>query len=255
MGWRSLLLGYDGAPPMPPNTPRPRGASIIPNRLTLGIDEAGRGPAIGPMVMAAVAIDSRHAAVLTRKGLCDSKTYGAGDDAHAVRCELAAEIRKRATFVATIEVEHTEIDERVMRNELNVLERELATKLIGQAPACDRIIADGKRMFAALCAQFDKFESHDRAEEKHAAVAAASVIAKVLRDERFAKIRARYEVELGPIAGGGYANAATRVWVRAYVERYGKLPDEARRSWPFPYVEDLIGNQRPPGPQVELFAD
>ena len=226
--------------------------SIIPNRLTLGIDEAGRGPAIGPMVMAAVAIDSRNAAVLTRKGLCDSKTYGAGEDAHALRSELAVEIRKRAVFVATIEVEHTEIDERVMRNELNVLERELAVRLVEQAPKCDRIIADGKRMFAALCARFDGFESHDRAEEKHASVAAASVIAKVLRDERFARIKQRYEDEFGPIAGGGYANAATRKWLRAYVERHGKLPDEARRSWPYPYVEDLIGNQRPAGPQVEL---
>ena len=228
-------------------------AARFPNRLTLGIDEAGRGPAIGPMVMAAVALDSRNAAVLTRKGLCDSKSYGAGDDAHAIRTELAGEIRRRASFVATIEVESTEIDERVSRGELNVLERELATKLIGQAPSCDRIIADGKRMFAALCARFDKFESHDRGEEKHAAVAAASVIAKVLRDERFTAIKRRYEVELGPIAGGGYANAATRQWVRAYVERYKKLPDEARRSWPFTYVVDLIGDQRLPGPQTDLF--
>ena len=228
-------------------------AAKFPNRLTLGIDEAGRGPAIGPMVMAAVAIDSRQAAVLTRKGLCDSKSYGAGDDAHAIRSALAVEIRSRATFVATIEVEHTEIDDRVSRGELNVLERELATKLIEQAPACDRIIADGKRMFAALGARFDNFESHDRGEEKHASVAAASVIAKVLRDDRFAAIRRRYEAELGPIAGGGYANAATRQWVRAYVERHNKLPDEARRSWPFPYIVDLIGDQRMPGPQAELF--
>src|SRR4249920_3174262 len=101
-------------------------APLFPNRLTLGIDEAGRGPAIGPMVMAAVALDSRAAAALTRKGLCDSKTYGAGDEAHEIRSNLAAEIRLRATFVAVIEVEHTEIDERVLRNELNVLERELA---------------------------------------------------------------------------------------------------------------------------------
>ena len=226
---------------------------LCPNRLTLGIDEAGRGPAIGPMVIAAVAIDSKTAAALTRKGLRDSKAYGAGDDAHAIRSELAAEIRKRAVFVMHIEVEHTEIDERVCRNELNVLERELAIKLIEQAPGCDKIIADGKRMFSALGRMYSQFVSVDRAEEHHASVAAASVVAKVIRDERWTAIRKRYEPELGPITGGGYANAATRKWLRAYAERYGRLPDEARRTWPYPHLTDLIGNVRPPGPQVELF--
>jgi len=230
-----------------------RSKSTPPIRITLGIDEAGRGPAVGPMMMAAVALDSRSAAALTRAGLCDSKSYGAGDDAHAIRSELAVQIRARARFVALVEVAHTEIDQRVSRNELNVLEREVATRLIEQAPIVDRIIADGKRMFAALVQRYSHFESHDRAEERHASVAAASVIAKVARDERFAEIRARYETEVGPIAGGGYANAATRRWLRAYVVRYGRLPDETRLTWPHPYVEDLIGNVRPPGPQAELF--
>jgi ribonuclease HII len=231
----------------------PKRPSPIPNRLTLGIDEAGRGPAIGPMVIAAVAIDSRTAASLTRKGLRDSKAYGAGDDAHAIRSELAHEIRRRAVFVATIEVEHDEIDSRVVRNELNVLERELATRLIEQAPACDKIIADGKRMFAALGMRYPQFLSVDRAEEHHASVAAASVVAKVIRDDRFNAIRARYEPDFGPIAGGGYANAATRRWLRAFAERHGRLPDEARRSWPYPYIADIIGDVRPPAPQAELF--
>jgi ribonuclease HII len=227
---------------------------LVPSiRLTLGIDEAGRGPAVGPMVIAAVALDSRSAAALTRAGLCDSKTYGAGDEAHAIRQGLAQQIRGRARFVSLIEVEHTEIDLRVLRNELNVLERELAVRLIDQAPAVDRIIADGKQMFAQLRQRYANFESHDRAEARHASVAAASVIAKVARDERFARIRARYESELGPIAGGGYANAATRRWLRAYAERYGRLPDEARLSWPHPYVEDLIGCVRPRAPQADLF--
>src|ERR1700760_4940695 len=65
--------------------PRGRAKSAPPLRLTLGIDEAGRGPSVGPMVIAAVVLCSRSAAALTRKGLCDSKTYGAGDDAHATR--------------------------------------------------------------------------------------------------------------------------------------------------------------------------
>ena len=243
-----------------PSFAKGTGSGPIPNRLTLGIDEAGRGPAIGPMVMAAVALDSRTAAVLTRAGLCDSKTYGAGEDAHAIRRELDAMIRARAKFVTTIEVDHAQIDERVSRGELNVLERELAAQMIEQAHAeldlsIDKIIADGKRMFAPLCARFERFESHDRAEEKHAAVAAASVVAKVIRDDRFNQIKQQYEVELGPIMGGGYANAATRRWLRAYVERHGKLPAEARRSWPYPYVIDLIGDVQLKGPQTELFGD
>jgi ribonuclease HII len=234
--------------------PAPSGPPGLPLRLTLGIDEAGRGPAVGPMVIAAVALDSRSAAALTRAGLSDSKAYGAGDEAHAIRSALAADIRQRARFVAVIEVEHTEIDQRVARHELNLLERELASRLIDQAPTVHRIIADGKRMFAALGQRYTNFESHDRAEDKHASVAAASVIAKVLRDERFARIRARYEAELGPITGGGYANAATRRWLRAYAERHGRLPEEARLTWPHPYVEDLLGNVRPRGPQAELFS-
>lgn len=253
------------APRQPPSSTPPAApkklAAGIPNRLTLGIDEAGRGPTIGPMVMAAVALDSRTAAVLTRAGLTDSKTYGAGDDGHAVRCELDAMIRARAKFVRTVEVEHTEIDARVQRGELNVLEREIAARLIEEAHAdlgtqtlqVDKIIADGKRMFAPLAARFERFESHDRAEEKHAAVAAASVVAKVIRDKRFHAIKQRYEDELGPITGGGYANAATRKWVRAYVEKYGKLPAEARRSWPYAFVVDLIGDVQLKGPQIELF--
>jgi ribonuclease HII len=206
---------------------------------------------VGPMVMAAVAIDSRVAASLTRLGLTDSKTYGAGEDAHAIRCDLAAEVRKRALFVQTTVVTHEEIDQRVARNELNVLERELAVKLIDVAPTVDKIIADGKRMFAPLCARYPHFESRDHAEEHHAAVAAASVVAKVLRDQLFDGIRKQYEDELGPIAGGGYANAQTRRWLRAYAEKYGRLPPETRLTWPHPYVADLFEVRRP-SPQLEL---
>nr|HEX4315670.1 hypothetical protein [Kofleriaceae bacterium] len=236
--------------------PKPSPAKRL--KLTLGVDEAGRGPAIGPMVMAVVALDSKAAASLSRAGLRDSKSFGAGDDAHAIREGLADKIRDCAKFVSLEIADHEVIDARVSRNELNVLEREIATRLIEAAletiPAIDRIIADGKRMFAPLAQRYTMFESRDRAEDHHAAVAAASVIAKVERDRAFHAIRAQYTGEFGDIAGGGYANAATRRFVRAYVERYKKLPAECRRTWPHPYVHDLIGDQRPPGPQQQLFA-
>ncbi len=221
-------------------------------KLTLGIDEAGRGPAIGPLVMGAVALDSKAAAALSKAGLRDSKSYGAGEEAHAIRCELAAKIRERAVFVHTIVVEHHGVDARVARKELNVLERELATEMIEAAPDVNRIIADGKRMFQPLGLRYPNFESHDHGEDVHAAVAAASVVAKVLRDQRFHAICERYTPEFGAISGGGYANAGTRKFIRAFAERYGRLPDEARRTWPHPYVADLVP-EADLSPQLQMF--
>ncbi|MEZ4363670.1 MAG: hypothetical protein R3B48_26065 [Kofleriaceae bacterium] len=219
---------------------------------TLGIDEAGRGPAIGPLVMAAVALTTRAAAALTRAGLTDSKAFGAGAAAHARRLELATKIREIATFVGFEIVPVAVIDERVARRELNQLEREVAIRLIEQAPVCDRLIADGQRMFSPLCVRYPRLLAIDRAEERHASVAAASVIAKTLRDEAFAQICARYAPEFGDIAGGGYVNEATRRFLRAYAERYRRLPDEARRSWPHPYVADLVADHHVPSPQLSL---
>ena len=69
-----------------------------------------------------------------------------------------------------------------------------------------------------------------------------------------AKWNMKCDTPAGPITGGGYANAATRKWVRAYVEKYGRLPEEARKSWPYPFVADLLGTVRPLTSQVEMFA-
>jgi len=232
--------------------PRPLAPRPSRIRITVGIDEAGRGPALGPMVMAVVALDTRAAASLTRAGLSDSKSYGSDDDARARRAELAERVRDAARFVAVEEVSVDEIDRRVACKELNVLEREVALRLLVDAPAAHRIIADGHRMFAPLAARIPNLEARDEAESHHAAVAAASVIAKVLRDLRWDEIRRRYADEFGEIGGGGYVNDGTRRFLRAYAVRYGALPPEARRSWPHPYVHDLIGDQRPPGPQMSL---
>lgn len=230
--------------------------AMAPRRvlLTLGIDEAGRGPAIGPLVMAAVSLTTKAAAALTRAGLTDSKAFGAGPEAHVRRQELAVKVREVATFVESEVVEPAVIDERVARGELNQLEREVAIRLIDKAPAPapDRMIADGQKMFAPLCARYPTLVAMDRAEEKHAAVAAASVIAKTLRDELYMQICARYSEEFGPIGGGGYVNDSTRRFLRAFCERYRRLPDEARRSWPHPYVVDLIGDVRTAKPQMSL---
>ena len=202
--------------------------------LVLGIDEAGRGPALGEMVLAAVALEPLASRRLRRLGVADSKGFGSGPDAHAARCRLAVEIRAHASYTRLEVCDVATIDAYVTRGALNVLERERATLLIAAAPPCKRIVADGKRMFGSLREAFPHLSAVDRAESAHVAVAAASILAKVHRDELFARIAARYEAEFGPLRGGGYVNERTRGFVRAHVSRYGRLPDEARTSWPWP---------------------
>jgi ribonuclease HII len=221
----------------------------VASKLTLGIDEAGRGPAIGPMVLAAVCLDTRGARVLSRAGLRDSKSYGAGARARAIRAELAARVRELAVAVRVCVCDVTEVDRRVEKGELNVLEREVAVRFIESAPPVDRIVADGKVLFAQLAARYPHLEAHNDGESRHAAVAAASVIAKTRRDQIFERIASRYVPDFGEVIGGGYVNDGTRRFLRAYAERHRCLPPEARRSWPHPYVAEILG------PEWDPFAD
>lgn len=215
-------------------------------RLTLGIDEAGRGPALGPMVIAAVCLDTSSARALSRAGICDSKSFGAGEKARSVRAEMAALVRSRAPYVELTVVEPSDIDARVCLNQLNSLEREIARELIANAPNSSRIVADGERLFGPLCAEFPNLEARNHAESIHAAVAAASIVAKDRRDALFEAIRQRYEPQFGPITGGGYVNEGTRSFLRAYAARHGDLPPEARRSWPYDYLRDILGAEFDP---------
>jgi ribonuclease HII len=193
------------------------------------------------MVMAAVCLDTRAARILSRAGVRDSKAYGASDRARAERALLAARIRAHAQHVEVRVVDVAEIDRSVRCQQLNVLEREVAEDMITCSPGVDSIIADGRHLFRPLTVRYLHLVACDGAESRHAAVAAASIIAKHRRDQIFACIARRYQPLFGEVRGGGYGNAATRQFLRAYAQRFGRLPPEARHSWPYPYLLDILG--------------
>ena len=203
---------------------------------TIGIDEAGRGPILGPMAMAVVVLDRGAAISLRKVGVADSKSFGSGGAAREHRRALCDLIRSRAITCASHLVPVEEIDHYTYRGQLNGLERRVARDLLARVGACwdDRVICDGARLFGPLRGLFRRFDAVDRGESFHVSVAAASIVAKHERDEAFAQIALRYESEFGPIAGGGYVNAATRKFLDRYQQRYGTLPPEARRSWGAP---------------------
>jgi len=218
---------------------------------TLGIDEAGRGPVLGPLVVAAVALRPQRAAALTRLGVCDSKLFGAGPEACERRAALAERVVRLADHVGVEVFDHAEVDRYVSAGRLNELERGAARRLIAAAAPVRRIVADGLQVFGPLRGEYPRLEVFDDGESAHVAVAAASIVAKDRRDRLFAEIAARYRDEFGELRGGGYVNAATADFLRRYHTRYGCFPSETRRSWACKVLEELDPSQLrlfdPPG--------
>jgi len=207
--------------------------------MILGIDEAGRGPVLGPLVLAGVILCPPRAAALTRRGVTDSKDFGAGSEAREKRAELAAHIRRLAEDVRVKVFDHQTVDDFASRGLLNELERRGAREIIGAALPVRRIVADGQKLFGIMRGEYPHLEAHDFGETVHASVAAASIIAKDLRDRLFEEIAVRYREEFGEVRGGGYVNAATADFLRRYHQRYGALPPETRRSWGWKLLNEL----------------
>jgi ribonuclease HII len=203
--------------------------------LTLGLDEAGRGACIGPLVLAACALSAEAATQLLAEGLGDSKGFGSPRTGQPRRAALAARIRSLAAWSAVRIVPAAEVDARARQGHLNVLEREVARELAAAVPfPVHRIVLDGEKLFAGLARQLRSACALNHADASEPAVAAASILAKTERDRSYAELCAPLEPDLGPIRGEGYPNPATARFLTAHLERFGTLPPGTRRSWRWP---------------------
>lgn len=133
-----------------------------------GVDEVGRGCLAGPVTAAAVILDpSRHI-----PGLSDSKLLTA-----ACRERLYTQITRRACAWAVAEVEPAEIDVvNIHRASLDAMRR----AVLSLNPLPDLVIVDAFRIPGLLMAQCPVKHGDARC----AAIAAASIVAKVTRDRR-----------------------------------------------------------------------
>jgi ribonuclease HII len=198
----------------------------------LGIDEAGRGPVLGPLVMACVSLTPEKAEELERFGIRDSKKYGSGNKAKMARIAARPAIYSRCDYSLII-VEPETIDAYVDKGRLDDLERETALKLLEMVGAAeeDTIYCDGEPIFGRLTEKWPNLVAENKADDKYVAVSAASIIAKTVRDEEMDRILRTYEPFYGQIKGGGYVNAGTRAFLEAYEAKNGRLPPETRLSW------------------------
>lgn len=204
--------------------------------MIYGIDEAGRGPLLGPMVVAVVGIPAELVPALQAAGFRDSKAFGSTLRGKAKRADLFRVLLDMPGIVFvqdTISVER--IDDFVGRGELNLLEQQSARASLEwmKADRAATIYADGAALFRPLRDEYPNLIAVNDGESAHVAVAAASILAKHMRDTAMADIEQEYERQgYGKISGGGYLNPGTYKFLDAYRARNGgALPPEARKSW------------------------
>ncbi len=141
-----------------------------------GVDEAGRGPLAGPVVAAAVMLDpDRHI-----EGLRDSKKLSA-----AARERLADEIRMRAAAWCVAEASVGEID-RLNILHATMLAMQRAVAGLGRDP--DEVWVDGNRYPAWAW----RSQAVVKGDDKVAAIAAASILAKTVRDQLMCRLHEAY---------------------------------------------------------------
>ncbi len=198
----------------------------------IGVDEAGRGPVIGPLVVAGVRADDATLASLTSSGVKDSKAL-----TPSRREELAVKIRA-CCEVRTVSISAGDIDLQRASMTLNDIERRLFADVILMFDNINDVIVvdccDTKEArFSSLLTKdtgYDVCALH-KADDTHPVVSAASIIAKVERDRAVADIARRARDTWGIGVGSGYpSDPKTKAFLKT-VGGDGPLPDFVRRSW------------------------
>lgn len=207
----------------------------VPLRLrgVAGIDESGRGPMIGPMVICGLLFDEDPDAVLSGLGVRDSKAL-----TPKRREELYDDILAQTAASCVREVPAASIDELRGRgmslNEVGLREFITVTKELKplhlyvdaadvKAERFGRAIGERSR----LAHQGMIVVSEHRGDLTYPVVSAASIIAKVHRDRVIKQLHEEY----GDFGSGYPVDRKTVMFVEALISKKEPLPSIVRRSW------------------------
>jgi ribonuclease HII len=189
-----------------------------PIGLICGVDEAGRGPLAGPVVAAAVILNPAQPIA----GLADSKVLTA-----LRREKLFAEIHAKAACVSVAEASVEEIDQlNILQATLLAMQRAVAKLRLRPT----KVLVDGNRL-----PKLDVFaEAIVRGDSKVAAISAASIVAKVTRDQWCLSTHVAFP-EYGLDRHKGYGTALHMTALRAH----GPAPWHRRSFAP---VREALGS-------------
>ncbi|MBI5389004.1 ribonuclease HII [Candidatus Woesearchaeota archaeon] len=198
--------------------------------IICGIDEAGRGPLIGPLVICGTSIDKSQEKKLIELGVKDSKLLTPKQ-----RVGMFERIKEIVKEHMIIVVPPQEIDEAVFSKTMNLnwLEAIRSAMIINKLKPDIAYVdcpSNNTQAYAdyvknLLLDKNIKLIAEHKADQTYPVVSAASILAKVTRDREIEKIQERIKEPLG----SGYpADPLTQAFLK---NNYHKCPDIFRKSW------------------------
>jgi ribonuclease HII len=205
------------------------------NMLTLGIDDAGRGPVIGPMILAGVLVNSKQEKKLKESKISDSKLI-----LHPMRIRLAELIKKNSEAHHVVVVQPSDIDFALKTGtNLNTLEAihvaEIVNKLnipgkkikvIVDCPSVNTVAWRSTLLSYVKNSENLEIHCEHKADANHISVGAGSILAKVVREEEVSKLKKKY----GEVGSGYPSDPMTKEFLKS---RGKELADEGifRKTW------------------------
>lgn len=206
--------------------------------LICGIDEAGRGPILGPMVMCGLLIKEEDEKELVKLKVKDSKLL-----TRATREFLFDKIKDVSYKYEIVIINPDEIDNAVQNHDglnLNKLEARKSAEIINLLKPDKAIIdtpSNNIKSYKEYLLGYIKNKKIEwvlehKADFKYPVVSAASILAKVTRDNEIEKIKKKIKIDFG---SGYMSDPKTVDFLEKYYEKYNEL---FRKSW-MPYQDKV----------------
>ena len=192
-----------------------------------GIDDAGRGSMLGPLVIAGISMDKKNLRKLSSLGVKDSKKLSP-----KLREHLYKKIIEIVDNYYITKISPKSIDASVRKHHLNNLEAKYMAKVVSKlnpdtsyVDSCDVNPSRFGKEISKL-SENHKIKSYHHADSRFVVVSAASILAKVTRDRAIEKLRKSHNL------GSGYpSDSVTVKFVTKYYKKNKVMPNFVRKSW------------------------
>ncbi|MEM1991070.1 MAG: ribonuclease HII [Nitrososphaerota archaeon] len=200
--------------------------------IVCGIDEAGRGSVIGPLVVLGISIPEKDVSLLKDIGVRDSKSLS-----RKAREKLYQKILSLNVNVYEVVLDASEVDRYLRRRSgpsINALEANATTEIIRNlrpdVAYIDSPDVKPARYAERILAMLDyspRIVCEHKADSRYEVVAAASILAKVRRDDMLTKLSEVY----GDLGSGYSSDKRTIEFLVRCLRDKGEVPSCVRRGW------------------------